>query len=53
MGVVAIPPLLLILVPMALVLKQPDLGTALLLALAFGGCVTIAFGLLLGHMKAT
>lgn len=34
-----IPPLLLILLPMLLVLKQPDLGTALLLA--FGGSVVM------------
>ncbi|MEM1346645.1 MAG: rod shape-determining protein RodA [Pseudomonadota bacterium] len=37
-----IPPLVLILVPMALVLKQPDLGTALLLGLGGGVVVFLA-----------
>ena len=37
-----IPPLLLILIPMALVLKQPDLGTALLLALGGGAVMWLA-----------
>lgn len=43
-----IPPLLLILMPTALVLKQPDLGTALLLLLG-GGAVMFAAGVHWGY----
>ncbi|SFI41483.1 rod shape-determining protein RodA [Albimonas pacifica] len=46
-----LPPLLLILVPMALVLKQPDLGTALLLALG-GGAVMWLAGVHWGYFLA-
>ena len=46
-----IPPLLMILVPMALVLKQPDLGTALLLALG-GGAVMWLAGVHWGYFLA-
>jgi len=43
-----IPPILLILVPTALVLKQPDLGTALLLTLG-GGAVMLLAGVSLWY----
>ncbi|MGM0583366.1 MAG: rod shape-determining protein RodA [Pseudomonadota bacterium] len=46
-----IPPLLLILAPMALVLRQPDLGTALLLGLG-GGAVMWLGGVHWGYFAA-
>jgi rod shape determining protein RodA len=46
-----IPPLLMILVPTALVLKQPDLGTAILL-LAAGGVMLFVAGVHWGYFAA-
>jgi len=46
-----IPPILIVLVPVGLVLKQPDLGTAILLALG-GGAVMLLAGVSLWYFVA-